>query len=280
MGTGLCIQWDWAKSLVLGLGSWETGKLILAVCLKIFWNAGVELEPPHTGSSRGAARPVWQLPGVRHVWFLGLPGLGLSPRPLSHRLLPASFRGTVNPLNGLGGNSSSPLLNGSSDAACRALEVAELRPYSGPNHPPTPSQNNNNPSDILAAGGTEAAFVPGPSGDPPSVQQQCPFVRPARCTGTARGRFCECLFSLRKLEGVEGGRRKPAGRFVFTSSTWRHLVFAPRPGARTMSACAAPESGARGGGWRDPGENADSYSLEEPGGETGSGFVLVFGRAQ
>lgn len=121
----------------------------MAICLKIFWDAAVEMEPPHTGSSRGAAHPVWQLPGVRHVWFLGVPGLGLSPGPLSRRLLPAWFRGTVNPLNGLGGNSSSPLLNGSSDAACRALEVAELRPYSGPNHPPTPSQNNNNPSDIL-----------------------------------------------------------------------------------------------------------------------------------
>lgn len=177
--------------------------------------------------------------------------------------------GTVNPLNGLGGNSSSPLLNGSSDAACRALEVAELRPYSGPNHPPTPSQNNNNPSDILAGGGTEAAFVPGPSGDPPPLQQQCPFVRPARCTGTGRGRFCQCLFSLKKLEGVEGGRRKPAGRFMFTSSTWRHLVFAPQLGARTMRACAAPERGVRGGGWRHPGENVDSYGLEEPGGKQG-----------
>lgn len=46
--------------------------------------------------------------------------------------------GTVNPLNGLGGNSSSPPLNGSSDAARRALEVAELRPHSGPNHPRPP----------------------------------------------------------------------------------------------------------------------------------------------
>lgn len=117
-------------------------------------------------------------------------GLRLSPGPLSRWLLPASLRGTVNPLNGLGGNSSSPPLNGSSDAACGALEVAELRPYSGPNHPPTPSQNNNNPSDILAAGGTQAAFVLSRSGDPLLVQQQCPFVRPACWTGTVNGRFC------------------------------------------------------------------------------------------
>lgn len=46
--------------------------------------------------------------------------------------------GTVNPLNGLGGNSSSPPLNGSSEATRGALEVAELRPYSGPNHPRPP----------------------------------------------------------------------------------------------------------------------------------------------
>lgn len=117
-------------------------------------------------------------------------GHGLSPGPLSRWLLPASFRGTVNPLNGLGGNSSSPPLNGSSDAACGALEVAELRPYSGPNRPPTPSQNNNNPSDILAAGGTQAAFVLSRSGDPLLVQQQCPFVRPVCWTGTVNGRFC------------------------------------------------------------------------------------------
>lgn len=83
---------------------------------------------------------------------------GLSLGLLSCYLLPALFHGTINPLNGLGGNSSSPLLNGSSDAACRALEVAELRPYSGPNHPHTPSQNNNNLFGILAAGGTQAAL--------------------------------------------------------------------------------------------------------------------------
>lgn len=236
------------------------------------------MEPPHTGSSRGAAHPVWKLPGVRHMWFQGVPGLGLSPGPLSHRLFPASFRGTVNLLNGLGGNSSSPPLNGSSDAACRALEVAELRPYSGPNHPPTPSQNNNNPSDILAGGGTEAAFVPGPSGEPPSEQQQCPFVRPACCTGTGRGRFCQCLFSLKKLEGVEGGRRKPAGRFMFTSSTWRHLVFAPQLGACTMRACAAPERGTEGdGGTLEKMWIPTAWKSQ---GETGSGFVLLFGCAQ
>lgn len=78
MGSGLCTPWDWAKSLAVGLGSRETGKLILAVCLKIFWDTAVGMEPPHTGSSTGAAHPVWQLPGVSHVWFLGVPGLGLS----------------------------------------------------------------------------------------------------------------------------------------------------------------------------------------------------------
>lgn len=154
-------------------------------CLKIFWDAAVELEPPRMGSSRGAAPPAWQLPGVRHVWFLGVPGLGLNPGPLSH---PASFRGTVNPLNGLGVNSSSPLLNGSSDAACRALEVAELRPYSGPNHPPTPSQNNNNPSDILAAGGTEAAL--------------CRALRGTRCRCSSNVPLC--VPHAARGQGVEG----------------------------------------------------------------------------
>lgn len=150
--------------------------------------------------------------GVRRSEVPGGPGAPvLGPGPLSRCLLPASFRGTVNPLNGLGGNCSSPLLNGSSDAACGALEVAELRPYSGPNHPPTPSQNNNNPSAILAAGGTEAAFVLGPSGDPLLVQQQCPFVRPARWTGTVSGRFCSCLFSLEKLKGAEGAEGSRLG---------------------------------------------------------------------
>lgn len=159
------------------------------------------MEPPHSGKrQRGCpllcgSSLVLVPTGVRRVWFLEVPegsGLGLcsTPGPLSRWLLPASFRGTVNPLNGLGGNSSSPPLNGSSDAACGALEVAELRPYSGPNHPPTPSQNNNNPSDILAAGGTQAAFVLRRSGDPLLVQQQCPFVRPACWTGTVNGRFC------------------------------------------------------------------------------------------
>lgn len=143
--------------------------------------------------AEGLPPPVRQLSGVcAHGRQMRVVpgGLGLSPGLLSRWLLPASLRGTVNPLNGLGGNSSSPLLNGSSDAACGALEVAELRPYSGPNHPPTPSQNNNNPSDILAAGGTQAAFVLSRSGDPLLVQQQCPFVRPACWTGTVNGRFC------------------------------------------------------------------------------------------
>lgn len=242
MGTGPCTPWDRAGAL----GSCEGGKHWLSVCLEIFLAVCAKMKPPNPEERWGACPPPQQLPGAcGHQTRVALGALGLSAGPLSRWLLPVPLRGTVNPLNGLGGNSSSPLLNGSSDAACGALEVAELRPYSGPNHPPTPSQNNNNPSDTLAATG-HSSLCALRSGDPLLVQQQCPFVRPACWTGTVNGRFCWCLFSLKKLEGLERGRRKPAGRFMFTSSTWRHLVVAPalpapRLGARTMGACVAPE---------------------------------------
>jgi len=197
-----CWSGNWPLHPVeLVWGAERVGSTVrLSVCLEIFPAVCTEMEPPHPGErQKGCPLPhrssLALVPvGIRRLWFLEVPegsGLGSAPGPLSVWLLPASLRGTVNPFNGLGGNSCSPPLNGSSDAACGALEVAELRPYSGPNHPPTPSQNNNNnPSDILAAGGTQAAFVLSRSGDPLLVQQQCPFVRPACWTGTVNGRFC------------------------------------------------------------------------------------------
>lgn len=182
-----------------------------SVCLETFLAACARTEPPCLGK-RGCPLPrssslVLVPTGVRRLWFPEVPGgSGSALGPLSRWLLPTLFRGTVNPLNGLGGNSSSPLLNGSSDAACGALEVAELRPYSGPNHPPTPSQNNNNPSDILAAGGTQAAFVLGCSGDPLLGQQQCPFVRPA-LDGDSEWKVLLVFIFFKKAEGGGEGEQ-------------------------------------------------------------------------
>lgn len=166
--------------------------------------------------------------GVRRVWFLAVPqGSGSAPGPLSRWLLPASFRGTVNPLNGLGGNCSSPLLNGSSDAACGVLEVAELRPYSGPNHPHTPSQNNNNLSDILAAGGTQAALCAQPLRGPSGGATAMSLCASCMLDGDSEWKVLLVFIFFKKAEGGGERRRKLAGRFMFTSSTWRHLVLAP-----------------------------------------------------
>lgn len=59
------LEWELGKELGSRFGKLRDWEARFG-CLKI-WDAAVEMEPPHTGSSRGAAHPVWQLPWVRHV---------------------------------------------------------------------------------------------------------------------------------------------------------------------------------------------------------------------
>lgn len=179
-------------------------------------------------------------------------------------------------------------LSGSSGAA-RGAASSQTETLFRTTSPPAPSQNPNNPSAPLPAGGTQAAFVLGPSGDPLLVQQQCPFVRPARRTGTVNGRFCPCLFSLRTAEGGGEGEKEAGGEGGGSCSE------PPRP----RSPAAAPPAGSPHNGGlcgsggaltggppagagvasARPREQAHSSGVGQPGG-TGPGFVLAFGCAQ